>query len=50
MVPWKNDPTLSRRIGLEAQLSYLNSLGVTEERLKEIHEIEEELRRFPPKD
>lgn len=49
LVPWRNDPAQSRRFALEAQLRYLNTLGVTEERLNEIRQIEAELSRFPPK-
>jgi hypothetical protein len=47
LIPWRNDPARSRRAALEAQLRYLNALGVTEERLDEIHRIEAELRLFP---
>jgi len=49
LMPRRNDPARSRRIALELQLRYLNSLGVTEERMKEIREIEEELLRSPQK-
>lgn len=49
LMRWRNAPARSRGIALEIELGYLNSLGVPEARMKEIREIEEELRRFSEK-
>jgi hypothetical protein len=47
LMPLKSDRKLSRRKVLTLRLHYLNSLGLTDERLNEMREIQEELSRFP---